>query len=148
MSCPHVAGSAAYVKSLHPNWSPSAIKSALMTTAWKMDSKRDPLAEFAYGAGHIDPVKAVDPGLVYEKSEEDYFKMLCSLGNETAALIKIFQGNFTCPAGAPMGFLHKDLNYPSMTSRFPSNVETFLPKIHKNGYKCRARKLNIQGDSK
>lgn len=32
MSCPHVAGAAAYVKSFHPNWSPSAIKSALMTT--------------------------------------------------------------------------------------------------------------------
>lgn len=32
MSCPHVAGSAAYVKSFHPSWSPSAIKSALMTT--------------------------------------------------------------------------------------------------------------------
>lgn len=32
MSCPHVAGSAAYVKSFHPDWSASAIKSALMTT--------------------------------------------------------------------------------------------------------------------
>lgn len=32
MSCPHVAGAAAYVKSFHPNWSPSAITSALMTT--------------------------------------------------------------------------------------------------------------------
>ncbi|KAJ6345208.1 hypothetical protein OIU78_007974 [Salix suchowensis] len=32
MSCPHVAAAAAYVKSFHPNWSPSAIKSAPMTT--------------------------------------------------------------------------------------------------------------------
>jgi subtilisin family serine protease len=32
MSCPHVAGAAAYIKTFHPNWSPSAIKSALMTT--------------------------------------------------------------------------------------------------------------------
>lgn len=32
MSCPHVAGAAAYVKTFHPGWSPSAIKSALMTT--------------------------------------------------------------------------------------------------------------------
>ncbi|TYI12650.1 hypothetical protein ES332_A08G002600v1 [Gossypium tomentosum] len=46
MSCPHVAGVAAYVKTFHPHWSPSAIKSALMTT------------------GHINPVKAIDPGLV------------------------------------------------------------------------------------
>lgn len=32
MACPHVTAAAAYVKSLHPSWSPSAIKSALMTT--------------------------------------------------------------------------------------------------------------------
>lgn len=64
MSCPHVAGVAAYVKTFHPHWSPSAIKSALMTTAFPMDAPRNQGAEFAYGSGHINPVKAIDPGLV------------------------------------------------------------------------------------
>ena len=32
MSCCNVAGAVAYVKIFHPNWSPSTIKSALMTT--------------------------------------------------------------------------------------------------------------------
>ncbi|KAK4479774.1 hypothetical protein RD792_015309 [Penstemon davidsonii] len=108
MSCPHVAGAAAYIKTLHPDWSPSAIKSALMTTAWRMNVEHNQDdAEFAYGSGHIDPVKAADPGLVYETVLEDYIKMLCGLiSNSTLR-------NFNCSEKLKTN--PKDLNYPSMT---------------------------------
>ena len=32
MSCPHISAVAAIIKSTQPSWSPSAIKSAIMTT--------------------------------------------------------------------------------------------------------------------
>ena len=32
MACPHVSGIVALIKSVHKDWSPSAIKSALVTT--------------------------------------------------------------------------------------------------------------------
>ncbi|KAF9625837.1 hypothetical protein IFM89_027436 [Coptis chinensis] len=114
MSCPHVTGAAAYVKTFHPDWSPSAIKSALMTTAFPLNATRNPDAEFSYGAGHIDPVKAVNPGLVYDALEGEYIKFLCSIGY-TSDKVKHVAGD---GSGCPKNFSGsvKDLNYPSIIS--------------------------------
>ena len=78
-----------------------------------MNATKNPNAEFGYGAGHVDPVKAGDPGLVYEAFKEDYLKMFCSLGYDDSKLSKIIGDNSSCPKG-PNGS-PKELNYPIMT---------------------------------
>ena len=69
MSSPHVAGLAALLKDLHPTWTPMMIKSALMTTAYDvLDSTTTSGRIFRQGAGHVQPNKAADPGLVFNST--------------------------------------------------------------------------------
>ena len=113
MACPHVAGIAAYVKSFHPAWSASAIRSALMTTARPMKVSANLHGVLSFGSGHVDPVKAISPGLVYETTKDNYTQMLCDMGYNTTMVRLISGDNSSCPKdskGSP-----KDLNYPSMT---------------------------------
>ncbi len=67
-SGPVVAGAAALVKQVHPDWSPWMIKSALMTTAkpevW-VDYAQTTLGQpMEIGAGRVRVDKAIDPGAV------------------------------------------------------------------------------------
>ena len=82
MSSPHVAGLAALMKQLHPDWSPMAIKSALMTTGGDVldggpNSNTNPVVIFRQGAGHVQPNKAMNPGLVFDSGYNDWLGFLC-----------------------------------------------------------------------
>lgn len=72
MSSPHVAGLAALLKDLHPNWSPAAIKSALMTTGFDVLDSSGASRIFRQGAGHVAPNWAADPGLVFPAGFNDW----------------------------------------------------------------------------
>ncbi|KAF2287126.1 hypothetical protein GH714_038358 [Hevea brasiliensis] len=127
MSCPHISGVAALLKAAHPRWSPSAIKSALMTTAYVVDNTNSPLRDagsvagapsnpWAHGSGHVDPHRALSPGLVYDISTDDYVAFLCSLRyslDHVQAIVK--RPNVTCSRKfSDPG----ELNYPSFSVVF------------------------------
>jgi subtilisin family serine protease len=82
MAAPHVAGFGALILSKNPTWSPAAVKSAMMTTAGEVrnaDGTRNGDV-FATGAGQVDVARVLDPGLVYDNSEDDYLKFIQGTG--------------------------------------------------------------------
>jgi hypothetical protein len=80
MSTPHIAGLGALIKQAHPHLSGAQIKSALMTTARQDVVKEDgttPADPFDFGSGHVNPNKAIDPGLTYDAGLLDYLAASC-----------------------------------------------------------------------
>ncbi|KAJ9147823.1 hypothetical protein P3X46_029940 [Hevea brasiliensis] len=122
MSCPHLSGIAALLKSAHPDWSPAAIKSAIMTTADLVNLDGKPIVDerllpadiLAAGAGHVNPSRASDPGLVYDIQPDDYIpcvvwrKVKCS---EVQSIPKA------------------QLNYPSFSIIFGPQTQTYTTTI-------------------
>ncbi|CAI9757173.1 unnamed protein product [Fraxinus pennsylvanica] len=119
MSCPHISGVVGLLKTLHPTWSPSAIKSAIMTTATTRDNALEPLTNashskatpFCYGGGHVQPNRAMDPGLVYDLGVNDYLNFLCSLGYNRTQIKLVSDKPYIC--SKPISLIN--LNYPSIT---------------------------------
>ncbi|KAH7423888.1 hypothetical protein KP509_12G079200 [Ceratopteris richardii] len=135
MACPHVSGVAALLKSSHPNWSPAAIRSALMTTAYTEDNRGAVIADEAtsnsstpldFGAGHVDPQKAMDPGLVYDIEPQDYVDFLCSLKYSEKAVHTVTRYPTAC-ANATLR-APGDLNYPSFSASFDQNSHSRVYK--------------------
>lgn len=122
MSCPHVSGLAALLKAAHPEWSPGAIRSALMTTAYTAYKNGNllediavgkPSTAFDHGAGHVDPVSALNPGLVYDLDVNDYLGFLCALNYTASQISTLARTNFTCDPTKKYSLT--DLNYPSFS---------------------------------
>ncbi|KAL6520425.1 hypothetical protein OROHE_017013 [Orobanche hederae] len=138
MSCPHVSGVVGLLKTLYPDWSPAAIKSAIMTTARTRDNTVNPMVDadynkatpFEYGSGHIRPNRAMDPGLVYDLTVDDYLDFLCGLGyNETMIGQFSSSSHYDCPANYSV----LNFNYPSITVPKVSGSITVTRKLKNVG---------------
>ncbi|KAJ8769977.1 hypothetical protein K2173_009059 [Erythroxylum novogranatense] len=122
MSCPHIAGVAGLLKTMHPDWSPAAIRSAMMTTAQTTSNAGGPILDeetlrpanpYFYGSGHVSPNIAMDPGLVYDTTITDYYTFLCSMGYNATILSRFTnESSFRCPQANTSLW---DLNYPTIS---------------------------------
>ncbi|KAM2429128.1 hypothetical protein ACFX1W_016770 [Malus domestica] len=124
MAAPHVAGVVALLKAVHREWSPAAIRSVIMTTAYNLDNtrttikdQRDGLAAtpLQFGAGHINPNRAMNPGLIYDMDVQDYIEFLCGLGYTTKQMSAVIRRNQWSCRQQPT-----ELNYPSFIAIFNS----------------------------
>ncbi len=119
MATPHVSGVAALLTELYPHWSPMATKSALMTTGFDLLTGADP---FDQGAGHIDPRKAADPGLVYDSGFADWIAFICGTGQLTGALCE--------PPPAGFGSIDpSDLNVASIAIGDLAGIQTITRTV-------------------
>ncbi|XP_062079081.1 subtilisin-like protease SBT5.4 [Humulus lupulus] len=137
MACPHVSGIAGLLKTLHPDWSPAAIHSAIMTTARVQDSNKGPLLDwnkkkaspFEYGSGHVQPNRAMDPGLVYDRTIEDYVDFLCAHGIDETLLEKFTKKPYN---KCPTSFNLANFNYPSIVVNNLSSQSVIITRKVKN----------------
>ncbi|KAF2313193.1 hypothetical protein GH714_009708 [Hevea brasiliensis] len=135
MSCPHLSGIAALLKSAHPDWSPAAIKSAIMTTADLVNLDGKPIVDerllpadiLAAGAGHVNPSRASDPGLVYDIQPDDYIPYLCGLGYTDRDITHIVQRKVKC--SEVQSIPEAQLNYPSFSIIFGPQTQTYTTTI-------------------
>ncbi|KAK1284100.1 Subtilisin-like protease SDD1 [Acorus calamus] len=127
MAAPHVAGLAALIKQKFPSFGPSAIASALSTTAslydkqggpimaqrayTNPDSTQSPATPFDMGSGFVNATAALDPGLIFDSGYDDFFSFLCNINGSGPVVL-----NYTsksCGGASTMNGM--DLNLPSIT---------------------------------
>nr|CAD1818898.1 unnamed protein product [Ananas comosus var. bracteatus] len=129
MATPHISGIAALIKSVHPDWSAAAVKSAIITTADENGRDGKPILDelhqkasfFAVGAGHVNPSKAADPGLIYDIDADDYVGFICSVYGDVGARVIVRSHNVSCSKVTQKSAM--ELNLPSIAAS-PAWLET------------------------
>ena len=136
MATPHVSGSAALLMQANPEWSPAAIKSALMTTARRDLVRSDGETQarpFDFGAGHIVPNDAVDPGLVFDVSDDEYDAFACGTASPAVSEARCEE-----LAAAGFDFEPASLNQPSIALSSLISRQTVSRRVRNPGAESRS----------
>ena len=99
MSSPHTAGSAILVRKVHPDWTVSETKSALMMTAFNGGTKEDgttPWDADDVGSGRLDLTKAALAGLVMNETVANYLAANPAIGGDPKTLNLAAVRNMDC----------------------------------------------------
>ncbi|XP_072984386.1 subtilisin-like protease 4 [Typha latifolia] len=143
----HVSGVVALLKATHPHWSPAAMRSAILTTADRLDLDGLPISDeqhgefasvFATGAGVVNPVLASNPGLIYELHYYDYIHYLCGL-NYTDEQVTVLARRRTDCSRTRKIYAHQ-LNYPSISASLDiNNIEKNITRHVTNVGEAKSR---------
>jgi hypothetical protein len=100
MAAPHIAGAAALVRKIHPEWTPSEVKSALMLTSRNVGITALPggtaATAFDMGAGRARADLAATSALVMDESSYRYLRADPARGGDPASLNVPSLGGDTC----------------------------------------------------
>ncbi|RZR77726.1 hypothetical protein BHM03_00002896 [Ensete ventricosum] len=106
------------------SWSPASPPRNMPPLNFKIESAEGAPHKqanpFDFGGGHVDPNKAIDPGLVYDMRVSAYVHFLCSMGYNNSAVSSLTQHPTICHDKDQS---QKDLNLPSIT--IPELKESF-----------------------
>ncbi len=102
MSAPHLSGAAALVRSAHPTWTPSEVKSALQLTSSRTGLNQTGLATWNaddVGNGRVNVGAAVRSGLVMQETFANYLAANPTTGGQPRDLNLPSMRHTTCNGG-------------------------------------------------
>lgn len=111
-------------------------RSAIITTANPLDNTLNPIRDnannvefaspLAMGAGQIDPNKALDPGLIYDATPQDYVDLLCALGYTHKQILTVTRSySYNCENPS------SDLNYPSFIALYSNKTKSMVKEFQR-----------------
>ena len=148
MSSPEVAGLMALQTQAHPDWSPAAVKSSLMTTARQDVVKEDgttPADPFDMGAGHVNPGKVkskgsmFNPGIIFDADLLDYAGFVCGSAEN-------FFGPDSCAFVQSLGrsFEASQVNLASMANGSVAGSTSFTRTVTNVSGKALSLKAHVE----